>query len=105
MADDELAIKYLEEDTAQGHSRSIMTIAEALTIGGVGYEVDYQRASHSFSMSCLATSKQIQLQLIRTLEPDLAELIEAQQSLIRLSDMGHEDAMYALLQLDRQTLV
>ena len=80
-----------------------MTIAEALTIGGVGYEVDYQRAK-SLVLDELKSGNveaEIQLQLIRTLEPkDLAELIEAQQSLIRLSDMGHEDAMYALLQLE-----
>ena len=41
MADDELAIKYLEEAAAQAIADPLMTIAEALTIGGVGYEVDY----------------------------------------------------------------
>ena len=68
MADDELAIKYLEEDAAQGHSRSIMTIAEALTIGGVGYEVDYQRAKSLVLDELKSGNVEAEIQLQR-LEP------------------------------------
>ena len=103
MADDKLAGKYLEEAAARGDSVSIITLAEALTIGALGYEKDYQRAK-SLILDELKSGNvdaEIQLQVIRTLEPkDLAELIEAQQSLIRLSDMGYESAMYTLLRLE-----
>ena len=103
MADDKLALQYLEEAAKKGDSRSKIELAQALTHGYLGFEINYQRAKSLIvgELKSGNVDAEIHLQVIRTLEPrDLAELIEAQQSLIRLSDEGHEGAMYALLKLE-----
>lgn len=103
LADDKLAIKYLEEAVERGDSRSIIELSQALTHGDLGYEVDRQRARSLLATELINgnVDAEIQFNVIRLLEPkDLIELIETRENLIRLSDDGYEGAMYALLKME-----